>query len=251
MVTVKSESEIAVMKKAGAILADVLALVEEHAKPGVTTKYLDKLAYEYIIRQNAVPSFLNYGGFPATLCLSIDDEIVHGIPSDKRVLEEGMLLKVDGGVGIGGMHTDAARSIAIGRISAEKAQLARCCKECFFEGIKVLKDGARLGDYGAVCQKYAESHGYGVVRELVGHGIGATVHEDPSIPNYGMRGRGMRVVSGMTLAIEPMINLGTRRVVQTEGDDWTILTADGKPSAHYENTVVIRPEGVEIITLKA
>lgn len=251
MVTVKSESEIAVMKKAGAILADVLALVEEHAKPGVTTKYLDKLAYEYIIRQNAVPSFLNYGGFPATLCLSIDDEIVHGIPSDKRVLEEGMLLKVDGGVGIGGMHTDAARSIAIGRISAEKAQLARCCKECFFEGIKVLKDGARLGDYGAVCQKYAESHGYGVVRELVGHGIGATVHEDPSIPNYGMRGRGMRVVSGMTLAIEPMINLGTRRVVQTEGDDWTILTADGKPSAHYENTIVIRPEGVEIITLKA
>ena len=251
MVTVKSESEIAVMKKAGASLADVLALVEEHAKPGVTTKYLDKLAYEYIIRQNAVPSFLNYDGFPATLCLSIDDEIVHGIPSDKRVLEEGMLLKVDGGVGIGGMHTDAARSVAIGRISAEKAQLARCCKECFFEGIKVLKDGARLGDYGAVCQKYAESHGYGVVRELVGHGIGATVHEDPSIPNYGMRGRGMRVVSGMTLAIEPMINLGTRRVVQTEGDDWTILTADGKPSAHYENTVVIRPEGVEIITLKA
>lgn len=251
MVTVKSESEIAVMKKAGAILADVLALVEEHAKPGVSTKYLDKLAYEYIIRQNAVPSFLNYDGFPATLCLSIDDEIVHGIPSDKRVLEEGMLLKVDGGVGIGGMHTDAARSVAIGRISAEKAQLARCCKECFFEGIKVLKDGARLGDYGAVCQKYAESHGYGVVRELVGHGIGATVHEDPSIPNYGMRGRGMRVVSGMTLAIEPMINLGTRRVVQTEGDDWTILTADGKPSAHYENTVVIRPEGVEIITLKA
>lgn len=251
MVTVKSESEIAVMKKAGAILADVLALVEEHAKPGVTTKYLDKLAYEYIIRQNAVPSFLNYGGFPATLCLSIDDEIVHGIPSDKRVLEEGMLLKVDGGVGIGGLHTDAARSVAIGRISAEKAQLARCCEECFFEGIKVLKDGARLGDYGAVCQKYAESHGYGVVRELVGHGIGATVHEDPSIPNYGMRGRGMRVVSGMTLAIEPMINLGTRRVVQTEGDDWTILTADGKPSAHYENTIVIRPEGVEIITLKA
>ena len=251
MVTVKSESEIAVMKKAGAILADVLALVEEHAKPGVTTKYLDKLAYEYIIRQNAVPSFLNYDGFPATLCLSIDDEIVHGIPSDKRVLEEGMLLKVDGGVGIGGMHTDAARSVAIGRISAEKAQLARCCKECFFEGIKVLKDGARLGDYGAVCQKYAESHGYGVVRELVGHGIGSTVHEDPSVPNYGMRGRGMRVVTGMTLAIEPMINLGTRRVRQTEGDDWTILTADGKPSAHYENTVVIRPDGVEIITLKS
>ena len=247
MVTVKSESEIAVMKKAGAILADVLALVEEHAKPGVTTKYLDKLAYEYIIRQNAVPSFLNYDGFPATLCLSIDDEIVHGIPSDKRVLEEGMLLKVDGGVGIGGMHTDAARSVAIGRISAEKAQLARCCKECFFEGIKVLKDGARLGDYGAVCQKYAESHGYGVVRELVGHGIGATVHEDPSIPNYGMRGRGMRVVSGMTLAIEPMINQGTYKVKQLS-DGWTVITADGKLSAHFEHTVAITANGPVILT---
>lgn len=251
MVTVKSESEIALMKKAGAILADVLELVSEHAKPGVTTGYLDRLAYDYIIRQNAIPSFKNYDGFPATLCLSIDDEIVHGIPSDKRVLEEGMLLKIDGGVGLGGMHTDAARTVAIGKVSPEKAALRRCCKECFFEGIKVLKDGARLGDYGAVCQKYAESHGYGVVRELVGHGIGSTVHEDPSVPNYGMRGRGMRVVTGMTLAIEPMINLGTRRVRQTEGDDWTILTADGKPSAHYENTVVIRPDGVEIITLKS
>ena len=248
MVTVKSESEIAVMKKAGAILADVLALVEEHAKPGVTTKYLDKLAYEYIIRQNAVPSFLNYDGFPATLCLSIDDEIVHGIPSDKRVLEEGMLLKVDGGVGIGGMHTDAARSVAIGRISAEKAQLARCCKECFFEGIKVLKDGARLGDYGAVCQKYAESHGYGVVRELVGHGIGATVHEDPSVPNYGTAGRGMRLKAGMTIAIEPMVNMGTYEVKVLK-DDWTVVTLDGAPSAHYENTVVITQDGCEILSL--
>ena len=249
MVTVKSQSEIELMKKAGAILRDVLELVSENAKPGVTTKKLDTLAYDYIVRQNAVPSFLGYGGFPGTLCLSIDDEIVHGIPSAKRVLEEGMLLKIDGGVGIGGFHTDAARTVAIGRVSDEKAALMRCCKECFFEGIKVLKDGARLGDYGALCQKYAETRGYGVVRELVGHGIGETVHEDPSVPNYGVSGRGMRVVTGMTLAIEPMINLGTRRVRQIEGDDWTILTQDGKPSAHYENTVVIRPDGVEIITL--
>lgn len=249
MVTVKSQSEIELMKKAGAILRDVLELVSEKAKPGVTTKQLDNIAYDYIVRQNAVPSFLGYGGFPGSLCLSIDDEVVHGIPSPKRVLEEGMLLKIDGGVGIGGFHTDAARTVAIGRVSNEKAALMRCCKECFFEGIKALKDGARLGDYGALCQKYAETRGYGVVRELVGHGIGETVHEDPSVPNYGVAGRGMRVVTGMTLAIEPMINLGTRRIMQVEGDDWTILTQDGKPSAHYENTVVIRPDGVEIITL--
>ena len=237
------------MKKAGAILRDVLELVSEHAKPGVTTLALDKLAYDYIVKQNAVPSFLHYGGFPNTLCLSIDDEIVHGIPSAKRVLEEGMLLKIDGGVGIGGFHTDAARTVAVGSVSKEKAALMRCCKECFFEGIKALKDGARLGDYGAVCQKYAETRGYGVVRELVGHGIGRTVHEDPSVPNYGVAGRGMRVVTGMTLAVEPMINLGTRREKQIEEDDWTVLTENGKASAHYENTIVIRPDGVEIITL--
>ena len=248
MVTIKSEQEIDLMRKAGVILRDVLSLVSENAKPGVTLRRLDAIAYDYIKRNNAVPSFLGYGGFPGTLCLSVDDEIVHGIPGD-RVLKEGMLLKIDGGVGVGGFHTDAARTVGIGRISAEKAALKDCCEECFFKGVAILKDGVRLGDLGAAIMKHAESRGYGVVRELVGHGIGATVHEDPSVPNYGVPGRGMRLATNMTLAIEPMINLGTRKVMQVEGDDWTVFTADGKPSAHYENTVVIRPEGVEILTL--
>ncbi len=248
MVTIKSESEIGLMRKAGAILRDVLELVTENAKPGVTTRRLDAIAYDYIKRQGAVPSFLGYGGFPGTLCTSIDDEIVHGIPGN-RVLEEGMLLKLDGGVGLGGFHTDAARTVIIGSTTPEKAKLAEVCKECFFEGVKILKDGVRLGDLGSIISIHAEKHGYGVVRELVGHGIGRTVHEDPNVPNYGIPGRGMRLQSGMTIAIEPMINLGTRRIRQFEGDDWTIATLDGKASAHYENTVVIRPDGVEILTL--
>ncbi|MBR3684671.1 MAG: type I methionyl aminopeptidase [Clostridia bacterium] len=248
MVIIKSETEIGYMRKAGAILRDVLDLVSENAKPGVTTRRLDAIAYDYIKKQNAVPSFLGYGGFPGTLCTSIDDEIVHGIPGN-RVLEEGMLLKLDGGVGLNGFHTDAARTVIIGSTTPEKAKLAEVCKECFFEGVKILKDGVRLGDLGAVISAHAEKHGYGVVRELVGHGIGKTVHEDPNVPNYGIPGRGLRLQSGMTIAIEPMINLGTRRIRQFEGDDWTIATLDGKASAHYENTVVIRPDGVEILTL--
>lgn len=248
MVTIKNETEIGYMRKAGAILRDVLELVSENAKEGVTTRRLDAIAYDYIKKQGGVPSFLGYGGFPGTLCTSIDDEIVHGIPGN-RVLEEGMLLKLDGGVGIGGFHTDAARTVIIGSTTPEKAKLAEVCKECFFEGIKILKDGVRIGDLGATISAHAEKHGYGVVRELVGHGIGRTVHEDPNVPNYGIAGRGMRLQSGMTIAIEPMINLGTRRIRQFEGDDWTIATLDGKASAHYENTVVIRPDGVEILTL--
>jgi methionyl aminopeptidase len=248
MVIIKNPEQIDSMRKAGKILADTLALIEENAKIGVSTKYLDKLAYDYIIRQRAVPSFLHYGDFPATLCTSIDEQVVHGIPNKKTILEEGMLLKIDCGAGIEGMHTDAARTIAIGNISKEKQQLAKVCKESFFEGIKVLKDGVRLGDLGYAIQSYVESFGFGVVRDLVGHGIGSTVHEDPSVPNYGIKGRGARICKNMTLAIEPMITLGTYKVEQLS-DGWTIVTADGKPSAHYENTVVIMPEGVEILTL--
>ena len=248
MITVKSEEEIALMRKAGAITRDVLELIGENAKPGVTTRRLDAIAYDYIKRNHAVPSFLGYGGFPNTICASIDDEIVHGIPGD-RVLEEGMLLKIDVGAGLGGFHTDAARTFAIGSVSPEKRKLMDVCRESFFRGIAVLKDGARLGDLGAAIMKFVEANGFSVVRELVGHGIGTTVHEDPSVPNYGIAGRGIRVSKNMTLAIEPMINLGSRKVAQVPGDDWTIVTADGSPSAHYENTVVIGSDGVEIITL--
>ncbi len=248
MVTIKSEKEIGYMREAGKILRDVLDLVAENAKPGVTTRRLDAIAYDYIKKHNAVPSFLGYGGFPATLCTSIDEEVVHGFPSN-RVLEEGMLLKIDGGVGLHGFHTDAARTVIIGDTTPEKRKLAEVCKECFFKGVAILRDGVRLGDLGAEISKHAEANGFSVIRELVGHGIGTTVHEDPSVPNYGVPGRGMRLCSGMTIAIEPMINIGTRRVIQYEGDDWTFATADGKASAHYENTVVIRPDGVEILTL--
>lgn len=248
MVIIKSPEEIDAMRKAGKILADTLSLVEEHAKVGVSTKYLDKLAYDYITGQGAVPSFLNYGGFPATLCTSIDAQVVHGIPDKKVVLEEGMLLKIDCGAGIAGMHTDAARTIEIGKVSEEKHKLAEVCKQSFFEGIKVLKEGVRLGDLGYAIQRYVESFGFGVVRDLVGHGIGQTVHEDPNVPNYGIRGRGTRLWKNMTLAIEPMITLGTYDVVHLD-DGWTVVTADGKASAHYENTVVILQDGVEILTL--
>lgn len=249
MITVKAPEHIEIMRRAGKILGEVLKLLEETAKPGMTTEDLDKLAYDFIVKKhNAVPSFLHYDGFPATLCTSIDDEIVHGIPSKKRVLKEGMLLKVDCGVGLDGYHTDAARTIAIGNVSPEKRKLMEVTKQSFFEGIKVLKNGTRLGTLGNAIQSFAEANGMSVVRELVGHGIGTTVHEEPDVPNFGREGRGMRVVTNMTLAIEPMLNLGGADICQL-ADGWTIVTDDGSPSAHYENTVVITDDGVEILTL--
>lgn len=249
MVTVKSAEHIAYMREAGKILAETLELITGTAKAGMTTKELDEIAYEFIVKKNkAIPSFLNYNGFPATLCTSVDDEIVHGIPSDKQVLKEGMLLKVDCGVGINGYHADAARTVAIGKISEEKQRLMDVTKECFFEGIKVLKNGTRLGTLGFTIQNHAELNGFSVVRELIGHGIGSCVHEEPDVPNYGNYGRGMRVCTNMTLAIEPMLNLGRKEVRQAD-DGWTVLTKDGSPSAHYENTVVITDDGVEILTL--
>jgi methionyl aminopeptidase len=248
MVTIKNIQQINSMKKAGKILADTLSLIQDNAKIGVSTKYLDTLAYNYITSQGGVPSFLNYGGFPATICASIDEQVVHGIPSKKIILEEGMLLKIDCGAGLEGMHTDAARTVAMGNISAEKKKLMEVCEQSFFEGIKILKEGVRLGDLGNSIQHYVESFGFGVVRDLVGHGIGESVHEDPNVPNYGIKGRGSRLYGNMTIAIEPMITIGSYEVRQLN-DGWTIVTADGKPSAHYENTVVILPEGVEILTL--
>lgn len=248
MVIIKNPEQIISMRKAGKILADTLLLVEENAKIGVSTKYLDTLAYDYITKQGGIPSFLNYGGFPATICASIDEQVVHGIPDKKVILEDGMLLKIDCGAGIEGMHTDAARTVAIGNITAEKRKLMEVCKQSFFEGIKVLKEGIRLGDLGYEIQHYVESFGFGVVRDLVGHGIGETVHEDPNVPNYGIKGRGTRLYKNMTIAIEPMITIGTYEVRQLN-DGWTIVTEDNKPSAHYENTVVILHDGVEILTL--
>lgn len=247
MITIKSPEEVALMRKAGMILRDVHELIRENAKPGVTTRRLDAIAYDYIKRQNAVPSFLGYGGFPASICASIDDEIVHGIPGG-RVLEEGMLLKIDAGVGLGGYHTDAARTVPIGKVSPEKQRLMEICEQSFFRGVAMLKEGVRTGDLGNTIQTFVEANGFTVVRELVGHGIGSTVHEDPSIPNYGVKGRGTRLTKNMTIAIEPMINMGSRYVRQLN-DNWTVVTEDGMPSAHYENTVLILEEGAELLTL--
>lgn len=248
MVTVKSEEQLEAMRKAGKVLGDTLKLLEEKAKVGISTYELDKIAYEYIKKEGGVPSFLNYGGFPASVCISIDDEVVHGIPSKKRIVEDGALLKLDCGVGMFGVHTDAARTVCVGNVSKEKKLLAEVTKQSFFEGMKVLKEGVRLGTLGHAIQAYAESFGFGVVRDLVGHGIGTTVHEDPNVPNFGKEGRGMRLYKNMTIAVEPMINLGTYEVCQLD-DGWTIVTDDGKPSAHYENTLIIKEDGVEIITL--
>lgn len=248
MVTIKSKEDVDAMRKAGIVLRDTLCLLEEKAKAGMSTYDLDKIAYEYIKSQDAVPSFLHYEGFPATICASIDCEVVHGIPSKKRILEEGMLVKVDCGAGKYGFHTDAARTIAIGEVSAEKRKLMEVCKQSFFEGVKVLKDGERLGTLGHTIQAYVESNGFSVVRDLVGHGIGTTVHEDPNVPNYGIAGRGSRVYENMTIAIEPMINIGGPDVSMLN-NGWTVVTDDHSPSAHYENTVVITRDGVEILTL--
>lgn len=247
MISIKNEAQLDNMRLAGAIVRDLLELIGENAKAGVTTRRLDAIAYDYIKKHNATPSFLGYGGFPGTLCTSIDNEVVHGIPGH-RVLEDGMLLKIDAGACFNGMHADAARTFAIGNISEEKRRLMQICKESFFKGVSVLKDGARLGDLGYTIQNFVEANGFSVVRELVGHGIGAAIHEDPSVPNYGVQGRGLRLTKNMTIAIEPMINMGTRHVYQLN-DGWTVVTQDGMPSAHYENTVIITDIGVEILTV--
>lgn len=248
MVTVKTAEEIGLMRKANQIVRDSLALIEEKIKPGMTTKQLDKIVYDYITGCGATPSFLGYEGYPASACISIDEEVVHGIPSDKRYIEEGQIVSVDIGSIYKGYNGDAARTFAVGKISAEKQKLIDVTKQSFFEGVKILKEGVRLGDLGHAIQSYVEANGFSVVRALVGHGIGTDMHEDPEVPNYGRPGHGLRLKANMTIAIEPMVNAGTYDVVMLD-DGWTVVTADGKPSAHYENTVAITEGGVEILSL--
>lgn len=245
MIHLKTEAEIAIMRKSGRIVADVLKLLEDNVRVGIKTSELDRLAYDYIIRSGARPSFLGYGGFPASICVSIDEQVVHGFPSD-RILQEGEIVSLDVGAEWNGFHGDAARTFAVGKISAEKQRLIDVTRECFFKAIDGLMVGSALGDIGYAVQSHAEANGYSVVREMVGHGIGRHMHEDPSVPNYGKRGTGVRFKSGTALAIEPMINMGGYEV---DIDGWSCVTRDGKPSAHYENTVVITDEGVEILTI--
>ncbi len=245
MVTIKNQKEIERMKEAGRITIEAIMEVGKHIKPGVTTKELDKIAYDYIISQGAKPSFLHYQGFPASICASVDDVVVHGIPSSSQVLQEGQIIGIDCGAVKNGYQGDAARTFAVGKISEEKQKLIKVTEECFFEAISGLKEGSYLGDIGASVQRHAEKHGYNVVRCMGGHGIGRKMHEDPYIPMYGTAGTGLKLKAGMTLAIEPMVNMGTYDMVL---NGWDNRTKDGMPSAHYENTVLITKDGVEILT---
>ena len=245
MITVKTPEEIEKMREAGKIVAGVLNELEKHIKPGVSTLELDKIAHQYIINKGAKPSFLHYNGFPASICASIDDVVVHGIPKKNLVLQEGQIVGIDVGAVIDGFHGDAARTFLVGNVSDEKKKLVEVTKECFFEAIKGLKDGSRLGDIGARVQRHAEKHGFSVVRIMVGHGIGRKLHEDPDVPNYGTEGTGIKLKAGMTIAIEPMINMGK---YDLKLNGWDARTVDGLPSAHYENTILICSDGVEILT---
>ncbi|MBQ8615492.1 MAG: type I methionyl aminopeptidase [Clostridia bacterium] len=246
-ITIKNETQINKMRKAGKILKDTLDLLEQSIFPGQTTSRLNDLAYNYIISQGAKPSFLNYEGFPFTICASLNDQVVHGFCSNIP-LREGDIISIDCGVIWEGYHADAARTFPVGNISSEKQKLIDVTKESFFEGIKDIKAGSRLGHISHRIQAHLEKNGYGVVRELVGHGVGEKLHEDPMVPNYGKYNSGVVLQEGMTLAIEPMSTLG-KKDVYLEDNDWTVTTQDGLPSAHYENTVLITKDGVEILTL--
>ena len=247
-VTIKSAREIELMTKAGEILALVHKELEKGLRAGMSTWDVDRLGEEVIRSYGCEPSFLNYNGYPASICGSLNHEVVHGIPSKKRIIKEGDIVSLDAGLIYKGYHSDAARTHAVGEVSQEAKDLIRITKESFFEGIKYAKEGNHLFDISRAIGAYAEKFGYGVVRDLCGHGIGMHLHEDPEIPNYQMQRRGMRLKAGMTLAIEPMINIGTWQVDWLD-DDWTVVTRDGSLSAHYENTVLITEDEPKLLTV--
>jgi methionyl aminopeptidase len=247
MIELKSPRDIEKMRVAGKIVARTLKLIKEEAKPGVSTLKLDKLAEEFIRSQGAVPAFLNYNGYPATLCISIDDEVVHGIPTAKRVLKEGQLVSVDVGARKDGFFGDAARTLFMGQPDEQTARLLKVTREALDRGVAQALDGNFLGDISFAIQTCAEENGFSVVRDLVGHGIGRMLHEEPQVPNYGSPRSGVQLKENMTLAIEPMINIGTW-MVKIMDDNWTVKTTDGSLSAHFENTIVITKKGPEILT---
>ena len=248
MITIKKEKEIELMRVAGKITAGALDEISKYIKPGISTLELDKIAEKFIIDKGAKPAFLRYSGFPNSICASIDDVVVHGIPTKDLVLQEGQIIGIDVGAKYMGYCGDAARTFAVGKISEDKQKLIDVTKECFFRAIKNLKAGSRLGDIGFEVERYAEKFGFKPVRSMGGHGIGKNMHEDPFVPMYGRAGTGIKLDAGMTLAIEPMINMGTYEI---DIDGWDVRTADGLPSAHYENTVLIKEDGVEILTKTA
>ena len=248
-ITIKSAREIELMTEAGRILEIVHDEMQKALKPGMTTHDIDVLGEEVIRSYGCEPSFLNYNGYPASICVSVNDEVVHGIPSKKRMIQEGDIVSLDAGVIYKGYHSDAARTHAVGEISAEAKKLIEVTQQSFFEGLKYAKEGNYLFEISGAIGRYAAKFGYGVVRELCGHGIGTHLHEDPNIPNYPMLRKGPKLKAGMTLAIEPRINMGTERVKWLD-DEWTVVTADGKLSAHYENTVLITDGEPILLTLR-
>lgn len=246
MISVKSEDEIELLRIAGEITGSTHNYLKPFIKPGITTLELDKLAEDYILKRGATPSFKGYDGFPGTVCASINNEVVHGIPSG-RTLKEGDIISLDIGACYKGYHGDSAWTYAVGKISEDKKFLLEHTEKSLFKGLAAIHDGCHVGDIGYAVSKYAKEHNLGVVRELVGHGVGSDVHEEPDVPNYGSRGCGPVLKEGMVIAVEPMLNLGTRRVYMLE-DGWTIITADDKPSAHFEHTVLVTKDGYEILT---
>ncbi|MBT4881163.1 MAG: type I methionyl aminopeptidase [Flavobacteriales bacterium] len=246
MIYYKTEEEIELVRKSSLLVAKTHAEIAGLIKPGITTLALDKIAEEFIRDNGGVPAFKGYGGFPNTLCMSPNDQVVHGIPND-NVLENSEILSVDCGVVMNGYYGDSAFTYEVGELDAETKQLLKVTKESLYKGIEQAVAGNRIGDIGYAVQQYAESFGYGVVRELVGHGLGKNLHESPEVPNYGRRGRGVMLKEGLVIAIEPMINMGTRRITQ-HNDGWTITTNDNKPSAHFEHTIVVRKGKAEILS---
>ena len=246
MIYYKTEEEIDLIRNSSLLVAKTHAEIAGLIKPGITTLALDKIAEEFIRDNGGIPAFKGYGGFPNTLCMSPNDQVVHGIPNDK-VLEDGEILSVDCGVVMNGYFGDSAFTYEVGKVDAEKKQLLKVTKESLYKGIEMAVSGNRIGDIGYAVQKHVESFGYGVVRELVGHGVGKNLHESPEVPNYGRRGRGAKLQEGLVIAIEPMINMGTRKIMQ-HNDGWTITTIDNKPSAHFEHTIVVRKGEAEILS---
>ena len=246
MSTIKTPEHIELLRKAGKIVGDTHNYLKQFIKPGITTKELNRLAEEFILNSDATPSFKGLYGFPAGCCISVNEEVVHGIPGNRR-LKEGDIVSIDIGACYHGFHGDSAWTYPVGNISHPKARLLRDTEQALMEGLSVIKNGAHVGDIGYAVEKYATEHRLGVVKELVGHGVGSSVHEEPDVPNYGKKGTGPELKTGMVIAVEPMLNLGTADVYMLD-DDWTVITADDKPSAHFEHTVLVLDDGYEILT---
>ena len=247
MIIIKNSEQLALMKKAGRITAEALLVARDMIRPGISTKEIDKKMHDFIVRCDAVPSFLGYGGFPGSACISINDEVIHGIPSERKILKEGDIVKIDVGARFRGYNGDSARTFPVGKVSDQALKLISVTEKSFYEAMKLAKAGNRIGDIGFAVENFVISNGFSVVRDYVGHGVGKDLHEEPEVPNFGKAGRGARLYSGMTLAIEPMVNIGTHNV-KVQSDGWTVKTLDGSLSAHYENSIAVTDSDPIVLT---